>query len=160
MNIATQLLEQEQASLETAAHLYAQAGIAQADSIIGCWHSKYTINLIRPLTYINAVIDADWTSALMPTPPFPEYTSAHSVQSAAVGRALDDFYAGAAFTDHSHDARGFEPRSYSDHWEAFEETAISRLYGGIHFRSAIYEGLDQGMCIADQVRALNWKKRR
>jgi hypothetical protein len=160
MNIATQLLEQEGGSLATAAHLYAQAGIAQADSIIGCWHSKYTINLVRPLTYINAVIDPAWKSALMPTPPFPEYTSAHSVQSAAVGRSLDDFYPGVAFTDHSHDARGFEPRSYSDHWEAFEETAISRLYGGIHFRSAIYEGLDQGTCIADRVRALDWKHER
>lgn len=157
MNIATQLLEQERASLQTAAHLYAQTSLAQADAIIGCWHSKYTTNLIRPLTYINAVIDPDWTSALVPTPPFPEYTSAHSVQSAAVGRSLDDFYAGVAFTDRSHDALGFEPRRYSDHWQAFEETAISRLYGGIHFRSAIYEGLEQGTCIADQVRALIWQ---
>jgi hypothetical protein len=96
MNIATQLLEQEGASLETAAHLYAQAGIAQADSIIGCWYSKYRVNLIRPLTYIRDVIDPVWTSALFPTPPFPEYTSAHSVQSAAVGQSLDDFYAGVA----------------------------------------------------------------
>jgi hypothetical protein len=157
MNIVTQLLEQEAASLETAAHLYAQASIAQADSIIGCWYSKYTVNLIRPLTYIRNVIDPNWTSPLFPTPPFPEYTSAHSVQSAAIGRSLDEFYAGVAFTDHSHDARGFAPRAYSDHWEAVEETAISRLYGGIHFRSAIYEGIDQGICIADRVRALEWK---
>jgi hypothetical protein len=158
MNIATQLLEQEGATLDTAAHLYAQAGLAQADSIIGCWYSKYTLNLIRPLTYIRAVIDPDWTSSLFPTPPFPEYTSAHSVQSGAIGRSLDDFFAGVAFTDHSHDARGFAPRSYGDHWEAFEETAISRLYGGIHFRAAIEEGLEQGTCIADRVRALDWKR--
>jgi hypothetical protein len=52
-----------------------------------------------------------------------------------------------------------QPRSYSDHWEAFEETAISRLYGGIHFRAAIYEGIEQGKCIADRVRALEWKRR-
>lgn len=159
MNIATQLLEQEGASLATAAHLYAQTGIAQADSILGCWHSKFTLNVIRPLTYIRKVLDASWTSALFPTPPFPEYPSAHSVQSAAVGRSLDDFYSGIAFTDHSHDALGFDPRSYSDHWEAIEETAISRLYGGIHFRSAIYEGIGQGRCIADRVRALEWKQR-
>ena len=160
MNIVTQLLEQEDASLDVAAHLYAQAGIAQADSIIGCWYSKYTINLTRPMTYIRDVIDPDWTSALFPTPPFPEYTSAHSVQSAAIGRSLDQFYAGVAFTDHSHDVRGFAPRSYSDHWEAFEETAISRLYGGIHFRTAIYERIDQGLCIADRVRALDWKHKK
>jgi hypothetical protein len=159
MNIATQLLEQQSATLATAAHLYAQAGIAQADSILGCWYSKFTTNVIRPLTYIRNVIDADWTSSLFPTPPFPEYPSAHSVQSAALGRSLDDFYPGVAFSDHSHDALGFEPRSYSDHWEAFEETAISRLYGGIHFRSGIYEGIDQGTCIADRVRALEWKHR-
>ena len=160
MNIVSQLLAQQHARLDTAALLYAQAGLAQADSIIGCWAIKYTRNLIRPLTYINDVIDPTWKSALFPTPPFPEYPSAHSVQSAAIGRALDGFYRHVAFTDHSHDAQGFAPRHYSDHWEAFEETAISRLYGGIHFHSAIYDGLDQGRCIANRVRALRWKERR
>ena len=37
-------------------------------------------------------------------------------------------------------AQGFAPRHYRDQWEAFEETAISRLYGGIHFRSDIEAG--------------------
>jgi hypothetical protein len=160
MNIVTQLIAQKHARLDTAARLYAQAGLAQADAIIGCWASKYTHNLVRPMTYINELIDPNWKSALFPTPPFPEYPSAHSVQSAAIGRVLDGFFPHVAFTDHSHDAQGFAPRHYADQWEAFEETAISRLYGGIHFRSAIYDGLDQGRCIANRVRALRWKERR
>jgi hypothetical protein len=38
------------------------------------------------------------------------------------------------------------------------ETAVSRLYAGIHFHSAIYEGIDQGRCVADEVDSLPWRR--
>ena len=38
------------------------------------------------------------------------------------------------------------------------ETAVSRIYAGIHYRSAIYEGIDQGRCVADEVDKLPWRK--
>jgi hypothetical protein len=38
--------------------------------------------------------------------------------------------------------------------EAAEEAAVSRLYGGIHFRAAIEHGLEQGVCIGERVTAL------
>jgi hypothetical protein len=38
--------------------------------------------------------------------------------------------------------------------QAANEAAISRLYGGIHFRAAIERGVEQGLCIGKAVSAL------
>lgn len=154
LSIVSQVLRQEGATLGLAAEAYVRAGLAVADAFIGCWNAKYQYNLVRPVTYIQAVIDPAW-EPMVATPPFPEYTSGHSVQSAAVARLLTDLFGDEmAFTDHAHDGRGLAPRSFTS-FEAFsEEAAISRLYGGIHYRAAIEEGLEQGRCIGRQVSAL------
>lgn len=122
------------------------------------WQTKFATNVPRPVTYINQVIDPSWTSPIT-TPPFPEYTSGHSVQSAAAATVLtalfgDDF----VFTDHTHDALGFAPRSYSSFFDMADEAAISRLYGGIHYRSAIDAGLEQGKCVGQRVVALKFRE--
>jgi hypothetical protein len=67
-------------SLAGATEAYAKVGIAVADAFIACWNTKYRDNLLRPVTYIRNLIDLAWTPLLV-TPPFPEYTSGHSVQS-------------------------------------------------------------------------------
>ena len=72
-------------SLDSAAEAYAKVGIAVADAFISCWSTKYRFNLLRPVTYVRRLIDPSWTPLLI-TPPFPEYTSGHSVQSAAAGK--------------------------------------------------------------------------
>jgi hypothetical protein len=41
---------------------------------------------------------------------------------------------GYAFVEHTHDSRGLAPRSFGSFLGAADEAAISRLYGGIHFR--------------------------
>jgi len=87
--------------------------------------------------------------------PFPEYTSGHSVQTAAAAQVLTGLFGQLAFTDHTHDSLGLPPRGFSSFAAAAEETAISRMYGGIHFRAAIERGLEQGACIGEQVTALN-----
>jgi hypothetical protein len=61
------------------------------------------------------------------------------------------------FTDHTHDDRGLAPRSFGSFIQAAEEAAISRLYGGIHFRPAIENGLVQGWCIGEAVDALTFR---
>ncbi|GAB5564383.1 MAG: hypothetical protein Wins2KO_14460 [Winogradskyella sp.] len=61
---------------------YTKTSIAIADAFISCWDEKYRSNLIRPETLINMHIDKDW-SPILQTPPFPEYTSGHSVVSGA-----------------------------------------------------------------------------
>lgn len=155
--ILSQLLQQENATLAFASEAYARMGIAVADSFIGCWHTKYVYNLVRPVTYIRQMIDKNWMP-LLNTPPFPEYPSGHSVQSAAAGVVLSKLFGDAyRFTDHTHDSLGFAPRTFNSFTEMAEEAAISRLYGGIHFRSAITMGLIQGRCIGQRINLLEFR---
>jgi hypothetical protein len=156
--IVGEVLMQREASLADAAEAYARAGIADADAVTSLWWVKYQYNLIRPVTYIRRVIDPTWTP-LLPTPPFPEYVSAHSGQSAAVMATLEALFgAGVAFVDHAHDADGFAPRSFDHIFAAAEEAGISRLYAGIHFRSGNLNGQALGRCVADKVDALSWHR--
>jgi hypothetical protein len=99
------------------------------------------------------VIDAGWTP-LLTTPPFPEYTSGHAVQTAAAAVVLTRLFGEVAFTDRTHEVRGLPARSFGSFAEAAEEAAVSRLYGGIHFRAAIERGLDQGRAIGARVAEL------
>jgi len=122
-------------------------GVAIADGFIGCWATKYEYDLIRPVSYIRAVIDPKWEPLLI-TPPFPEYPSGHSTQSGAAEVVLTAIFgADFAFQDATHEADGMGPRAFASFRAAAEEAALSRLYGGIHFRAAIDLGLDQGRCI-------------
>jgi len=154
LSILNQVARELNLTLDRAAEAYAKVGVAVADSFVACWRTKYQYNLLRPVTYIRSVIDASWTSLLV-TPPFPEYTSGHSVQTAAGAQVLTSLFGHLAFTDHTHDTRGLPPRAFSSFGAAAEEAAISRLYGGIHFRAAIERGLEQGACIGERVAALN-----
>jgi hypothetical protein len=153
ISMLTQILRQRNASLADAAIAYAKVGIAVADAFICCWDTKFQVNLLRPVTYIRSLIDPAWSSMLT-TPPFPEFTSGHSVQSGAAATVLTDLFGEVAFTDHTHDDRGLPSRSFRSFWDAAEEAAISRLYGGIHFRPAIEIGLEQGRCVGEHVNAL------
>lgn len=158
LSILNHLLEEQGYSLDRAAEAYAKLGIAVADSFIGCWNAKYNYNVLRPITYIQNAIDANW-QPLLTTPPFPEYPSGHSVQSAAAATVLTEMFGEEfAFTDHTHDAHGLPARSFRSFNEAAEEAALSRLYGGIHFRAAIENGLEQGGCIGEKVMRLEFRQ--
>jgi hypothetical protein len=63
-----------------------------------------------------------------------------------------------AFEDKTGSPDGRNPRNYKNFHEAAEEAGISRLYGGIHFRSAIVDGLAQGRCIGEYTNALKTRK--
>lgn len=157
ISILTQILEAQGAHLEVAAEAYARVGIAIADSFIGCWHAKFQHNVQRPITFIQETIDLNW-SPLLVTPPFPEYPSGHSVQSGAAAVVLADMFGDElTFVDHTHDARGLAPRTFHSFAEFADEAAISRMYGGIHYRFAIEQGLEQGRCIGQQVNALEFR---
>lgn len=155
--IVSQILVQEGYSLDVAAEAYASVGMAVADAFISCWSAKYEYNLLRPVTYIQSHIDSNWTP-LLPTPPFPEHTSGHSAQSGAAAYILTDMFGDVPFTDRTHDELGLPPRSFNTFAEFATEAAISRLYGGIHFRPAIELGLIQGQCVGHAVRALQFRK--
>jgi hypothetical protein len=160
ISITTQVLRQITAGLDTAAETYAKVGMAVADAFISCWESKYRYNLVRPVTYIQRLIDADWLPVLV-TPPFAEYPSGHSVQSGAAAEVLTDLFGrGFAFVDRTHESRGLPPRAFRSFLRAANEAAISRLYGGIHFLPAIVRGLDQGRCVGRAVNDLRFRRGR
>ena len=158
ISIFSQMLEAKPMPLETVAEGYARLGIALADSFIGCWHTKYQYKLLRPITYIRRLIDPKWET-LLTTPPFPEYPSGHSTQSAAAAEVLTAMFGEKyAFEDRTHEADNIPGRKYASFRDAAKEAAISRLYGGIHYRSGIERGLDQGKCIGAKAVALRFKR--
>lgn len=156
--IVWQILDKEKADVGRAVEAFALLGVTVSDAFVGCWDAKFKYDLIRPITYINKHIDPKW-QALLTTPPFPEYPSGHSTQSAAAAAVLTHVFGdNYAFTDVTHEADGLIPRKFSSFWEAAEEAGISRLYGGIHYRAAIEKGLDQGRCIAAHAVKLKTRK--
>jgi hypothetical protein len=143
-------LAAEEKGLDDAAtaRAYAATSVALADAFISTWEEKYRSNLVRPITLIQEQIDPDWTTHI-PTPPFPEYTSGHSTASGAASVVLRDLMGYVPFEDTTHQERGLPSRRFSSFRQAAEEAAISRLYGGIHYRAAIEEGLEQGQCVGE-----------
>ena len=130
---------------------YAKVSIGLFDAFIACWDEKWRSILIRPETVINQYIDEDWIPFLQ-TPPFPEYTSGHSVISRSAAVILtdilgDDF----EFLDTSESDFGLPPRRFNSFIEASDEAAISRIYGGIHYMPAIYNGVKQGEMVGNYV---------
>jgi hypothetical protein len=151
MGIAGMAARKAGADLMRSAEAYARTAIALADGFIICWDEKYRSNVVRPETVINAYLDERWQPALQ-TPPFPEYTSGHSVISTAAATVLtDQFGDGFAFDDSTEALYGLPVRSFTSFNEAAAEAAISRLYGGIHYRMAIDAGVAQGRKLGEQV---------
>ena len=121
------------------------------EAFISCWDEKYRSNVIRPETVINKYVDEDWKPALQ-TPPFPEYTSGHSVVSTVCSNILTSIFGdNFAFVDNSELQFGLPNRSFKSFNEASKEAAMSRFYGGIHYRAAIENGIVQGKNISDFV---------
>ncbi|MCX7303825.1 MAG: vanadium-dependent haloperoxidase [Hyphomicrobiales bacterium] len=158
VSIALQVAQNADLSLEDNVDLLARMGIAMSDAFVGCWHEKFTYNLVRPVTYIKKVIDPKW-EPLLNTPPFPEYPSGHSTVSGAMDAVLTAFFGdGYVFEDKTGSPDGRNPRKFKSFHEAADEAGISRLYGGIHFQSAIVDGLAQGRCIGSYANALKTRK--
>jgi hypothetical protein len=151
MLITTQACQQKGADIFTSAAAYTLTSIALFDGFISCWDEKYRSQLIRPETYINSHIEEGWRP-LLQTPPFPEYPSGHSVVSTAAAVVLTQLFGeGFAFTDYSELEYGLPSRHFNSFLDASREAAISRLYGGIHYRPAIVNGQEEGEKIGRQV---------
>jgi hypothetical protein len=144
MGIAQIAARKDSADIMKTAKTYVYTSVALFDAFISCWDEKYRSNLIRPETVINKHIDENWTP-LLQTPPFPEYTSGHSVISSAAAVALTSLYGdNFAFEDTVEMPYGLPMRSFKSFLDASSEAAISRLYGGIHYMPAIKNGVAQG----------------
>jgi PAP2 superfamily len=149
-SIAQTLADARGNTLEENARLFALLNIATADAAICAWDAKYTFHFWRPVTAIAfAEPELNWMSFIV-TPPFPDYVSGHSTFSGAAATVIPLFYGteDLPFTTGS----DFLPdvyRSFATCLDAAEEAAVSRLYGGIHFRSANEDGLQAGISIGE-----------
>ena len=152
--IVGQFARNDPISLAAAAEAYARVGIAVHDAFIQCWNEKYQYNLQRPVTFIRNHIDANWLSFIV-TPAFPTYTSGHSTQSGAAAFVMTDQFGIRTFTDTTHIDHDLtppmDPRTFNSINEAAAEAALSRLYGGIHFRFDNINGLSSGQCIGQTI---------
>ena len=160
LSITGIVLRSRNATLATAAEAYARVGIAVADAFVSCWKCKYQYNWQRPITAVQAMLDPTW-QPLIATPPFPEFVSGHALQSGAAAQVLEDLFgAQTSFVDNTHQARGagFEPRPFANFAAFADEAAISRLYSGIHFRSANEVGLVEGRKVGRNVTALHFRR--
>ena len=125
--IAVELVTADGWSTLRSSRLFAALNTAQADAFIACWDAKYTYWSLRPVTAIRRLIEPSWLSYIV-TPPFPSYVSGHSTTSGAAATVL-----GAFFPERAEALDGMA-----------EQAAVSRLYGGIHFRSDNEAGLELG----------------
>jgi hypothetical protein len=142
---------QAKSSFVETINAYTNVSIALFDAFISCWDEKWNTLIVRPETLINEHYDEEWLP-LLQTPPFPEYTSGHSVISRAAAITLTDIYGeDFSFTDTTEVAYGLGERKYTSFIHASEEAAISRLYGGIHYMMAIEEGVAQGQAVGEYI---------
>lgn len=151
MNIAKIACKKTKTDFEKTVFVYTKTSIGIFESFISCWEEKYRSNVVRPETFINQNIDENWKPQLQ-TPPFPEYTSGHSVVSTCSSIILTSIFGeNFAYVDDSEIPFGLPERSFKSFKQAASEAAISRLYGGIHYRAAIENGVDQGANVGNFV---------
>jgi hypothetical protein len=135
------------------ARLFALITLAMADAYIAQFEEKYHYNFWRPVTAIQAgdtdnnprtVGDPAWMP-LRPTPPIPEYSSAHAAVGAAAAEAMRRFFGtdDIPFSTTSPTA-GNAVRTFTGFSHAARENGVSRIYVGFHFRFSVQDGLKMG----------------
>lgn len=129
--------------------------LALFDASVSTWDAKYYYDYWRPIQAIRAEGNTEWQS-LIEAPNFPEYPSGHSVFSGAAATVLAYYFPIIQPFEVQTLGSRVGARTYQAFEEIADEAAMSRLYGGIHFKSAIVEGVRQGENIAEYV-IKNWK---
>jgi membrane-associated phospholipid phosphatase len=152
LSIAGQMAGEKQLSAIETARLAMLTSVAVADAFIAVWKVKFTMNTIRPRTYIRMTMDPAW-EPLLPTPPFPEYVSGHSAISAAAATTITGRLGAVSFTDSTSITLGHQARRFESFMAAAEEAGQSRIFGGIHFESGNLKGRALGICVGNLVLA-------
>jgi hypothetical protein len=158
--IAQGLARQQRLTVPENARLFALLNVAMADVGIACWDCKFHFHFWRPVQAIreadrdhNRATDPDpvW-EPLLPTPPFPAYTSGHSSFSSAAATVLAEFFGTdeVAFETTSEGLPGVK-RRFRSFSAAAEEAGMSRIYGGIHWQFDNTDGLAGGRKVARYV---------
>jgi membrane-associated phospholipid phosphatase len=134
----------------------AALNVATADAGIACWDAKYHYVFWRPVTAIPladtdgnlaTTADPNWTPLLI-TPPHPEYPSGHSTASAAGATVLAHYFGKNSSFIVDSDVMIGVVRSFPNFAAALAEINNARVYGGIHFRTAVQDGQATGTAVA------------
>lgn len=115
------------------AELFAQLNIAMADTYIAAWDSKYHYWSIRPVTAAKKLLNIKLKPVIL-TPPFPSYVSGHAATSGAGSQILASYFSDQA----------------QEFMTLGNQAAMSRLYGGIHYRFDNDQGLILGRKVATE----------
>jgi hypothetical protein len=151
-DLAVDLIRTRKVRTERAARIFAYMNAAIVDAFIATWDAKYAYWSQRPVTGIRerpsvcggSLYDPAWAPSII-TPPFPSFPSGHSAESAAAARILQFF-----FPDEGQDPGGLaENVGVAGSFDKIaDEVALSRLMGGIHFRSDNEKALVLGRQVA------------
>jgi hypothetical protein len=156
------LIAERELDVVEAARLMAMVTVANTDALIACFDAKYHFEFWRPITAIRAgdtdgndatAPDPDWTPLLPATPNHPEYPAAHTCNSSATGRAIAGFLGTTEIDLTMISVTGLGDRHFATAADLDEEVANARLWGGIHFRTAVETGSELGIDVADHVLA-------
>ncbi len=98
MLLASQTISDQHLPLRGALETFIRLGVAVHEAFLSCWTHKYASDLLRPVTYVRRYLDPDFTT-FVNSPQFPEYTSGHSVASAAAAQeaATSRLYGGVHY---------------------------------------------------------------
>ena len=110
-----------------AARVLAVLNAASSDAVIACFEAKYHYWSIRPSQADTTIVLADSVSL----PNFPSYPSGHACSAGAFDAVLGHYF----------------PDERREFTRIAEEQAMSRLYGGIHYRFDDDGGLALGRTV-------------
>ena len=148
-----------QLDIVDAARFMAMISVTYADALIACFDAKYVYTFWRPITAIRAgdtdgnartIADPAWATLLPATPNHPEYPSAHSCITPAGGRVIATFLGTRTIDFTVPSLTGLGDRHYAHVRDLEYEVSNARIWGGIHFRSAVDDGVKIG------TRVTNW----
>jgi hypothetical protein len=132
-----------------AARFMAMTGVTYADAFIACFDAKYHFAAWRPITAVRAgdtdgnpatVADPTWTP-LLATPNHPEYPSAHSCVTPIAGIVVSRFL-GTSNIDYTVPSlTGLGDRHFSTLGDLVSDVGDARVWGGIHFRFSVEDGI-------------------
>lgn len=151
-------LETRPIGLKDSARLFATMHLAMGDAIISCWRLKYEVGFWRPFQAINAAdtdgnprttADPTW-APLIPNPPYSDYVSGHGCLTApavqAIRRTLGER---TSLTLHSYVTN--TDQEFTSLRELEHDAFHARIWGGLHFRTAMDDAYAIGHTAADQV---------
>lgn len=142
-DIARRAAAKANADTPHAARMLSVLHLTLADAFIACWDTKYANRVPRPIHVSPANKPLE---TVVPTPPHPSWPSGHATASAAAAVVLSKYY----------------PAQAKQFQASAEEAAMSRLWGGIHFRKDNDDGLKLGKRLGayavQQAAAKGWFK--